>query len=522
MKIKFTHFFTALVFGCSSIAYAQQPNVSLVYYDVAGTAQSYAMEHAHDGGYVMAGERNYNALIMKIDSGGAIIWEKEIGNTSSGHFKSLAQTADSGFIAAGYLQTATNDMLCVRCDKNGNILWMRTIDMGQAEEAYRIKQTSDGGYILAGTQFILTAPNHKVIVAKLSSSGALLWSSTYVAGNSGNAAYGISECAGSGYIVTGFTENYPPYDMSAFLLRLDASGNEMWAKKYKTVSGAGLYGFDVIADSSGFVFYGGGGLCNLTKTDTSGNILWSKSYSAFSGSGSINNPAGKLIRLSDGGYIISNGDQISFGTVLRTDVAGNALWYMQPYLATTSVLESAPGKVIVSGNGPIYGVTIYPPTGNPQIGISITDSLANDPWFCAWSSGFFPSTDTMVVYPAAFSASASGIAGTPALPVNNTTLSIDTGCVMMYGSVKEHSRNALIKILPNPSQGKFSVDLKETGSATILCAEIFSSHGKKVWGTENASALASPVDLEHCANGIYFLRIICSDRTFTQRIVISH
>lgn len=63
-----------------------------------------AVRQLADGGYLIAGSREANALLLRTDKDGKTLWEKRIGNSQLGSFNHLVRLANGDFLAAGTLQ----------------------------------------------------------------------------------------------------------------------------------------------------------------------------------------------------------------------------------------------------------------------------------------------------------------------------------------------------------------------------------------------------------------------------------
>ncbi|MEA1868868.1 MAG: hypothetical protein U9N09_01755, partial [Euryarchaeota archaeon] len=81
-------------------------------------------------------------------------WNVTFGGTDCDYAQSVQQTADGGYILAGYTTSygaGSSDMWLVKVDVGGNEQWNKTFGGTGEEQAKSIQQTSDGGYVLAGS-----------------------------------------------------------------------------------------------------------------------------------------------------------------------------------------------------------------------------------------------------------------------------------------------------------------------------------------------------------------------------------
>ena len=104
-----------------------------------------------------------DALLLKIDSDGIMIWQKTYGgdkqdqlrdvdgNTVSG--RHLTKTPDGGFLVSGYTKSFSQntDMWVFKTDKSGMLLWNYAYPTDKEDYAFSAKQKSDGTLIIAGT-----------------------------------------------------------------------------------------------------------------------------------------------------------------------------------------------------------------------------------------------------------------------------------------------------------------------------------------------------------------------------------
>jgi type 1 glutamine amidotransferase len=88
-----------------------------------------------------------------------IQWQKTLGGTGWDTGSSIQQTADGGYIVAGLTSSNDGDVSgnkgftdfwVVKLNSLGAIVWQKTLGGTSDEEVLSIQQTADGGYIVAG------------------------------------------------------------------------------------------------------------------------------------------------------------------------------------------------------------------------------------------------------------------------------------------------------------------------------------------------------------------------------------
>lgn len=136
-----------------------------------------------NNGDVFGNHGGYDAWVVKMNSSGTIQWQKTIGGTTIDVAKSIIQTTDGGYAVVG--NTASNDGDVIgghpnndgwlfKLNSSGALQWQKYFGETGIDTMNSIKQTIDGGFILAGTSNSVTIEgntNHgsdDLIVTKLS------------------------------------------------------------------------------------------------------------------------------------------------------------------------------------------------------------------------------------------------------------------------------------------------------------------------------------------------------------------
>jgi hypothetical protein len=143
--------------------------------------EAYAIAAASGDGFVVAGTTESSGKgardgwIFRIDGSGKLLWERTFGGPYWDELRSIQQTEDGGFVAAGYTEPAgagAHFALVVRTDRSGHPLWEQTLKRSQWDDAQAVVQKPGGGFVAAGyTEAAGTSLTHDALLAGLGSDG---------------------------------------------------------------------------------------------------------------------------------------------------------------------------------------------------------------------------------------------------------------------------------------------------------------------------------------------------------------
>lgn len=278
------------------------PNVewSSTYGNNAAYSMGYSVTAAPDGGYVAAGYK--------------------VGETSS----------DYGAAQQGYI---------VKVNETGNIQWEQSLQIPAEDYSkdgvtiYKVIPTRDGGYFVSGTTTDRTSrPSMVPYLAKLDNQGNIEWANAYDDYPGGNHQAEIAvETPDGRFVVTGYSANAAGV-ASAFLLKVDDAGNQVWFNRYRF--GENQFFNEVLNTPDGGYFAVGRiddvmssdyDASLMVKFDRDGEIEWEKQQ-LMPQSGRT---AYSAQLAPDGSYIVAgtmrqDGDQVIF--VLNMNEKGEILW----------------------------------------------------------------------------------------------------------------------------------------------------------------------------------------------------
>jgi hypothetical protein len=198
------------------------------------------------------GDNDY--WIVKLDAAGNIVWNKLLGGSGTEAAQAVQQTADGGYIIAGYSVssasgnvTGTNhgtyDYWIIKLDASGNIVWNKLLGGTSQDEGHSIVQAADGGYVVAGYASSsesgnVTELNHGSFdywIVKLDTGGNIVWD-RLLGGTINDYPYSLQRTADGGYIIAGYSGSSNDGDISAnnhggfdyWIIKLDAGGNVVY------------------------------------------------------------------------------------------------------------------------------------------------------------------------------------------------------------------------------------------------------------------------------------------------------
>lgn len=239
-----------------------------------------------------------DVFIQKLDTSGNLLWVRTIGGAVENEFSYSISTDPAGNILTvghfagtvdfdpgigSYNLTAVGgiDIFVLKMDPSGNFLWARSIGGVDNEECYSICTDNTGnvyttGYFEStvdldpgnGIANISSSGSRDIFVQKMDSSGNFQWGKA-IGGSGIDAGNSLCVDASGNIILTGYfhgTVNFNPGgtpvnlnsvgESDIFILKLDTSGNTIWAKTFGGASfdrGTGI-GIDALGNvyTSGF------------------------------------------------------------------------------------------------------------------------------------------------------------------------------------------------------------------------------------------------------------------------------
>jgi hypothetical protein len=139
---------------------------------LAGVVQTF------DGGFITVGNTNsygagnFDALVIKTDSNGEVMWSKSYGGAQNDVAESISQMPDSGYIICGYSLSFGGNAYLIRLNQFGDTLWTKAVGETSSVNGRVIYPTTDGGFILLGDIYYPATSNKDILLIKTDSTGS--------------------------------------------------------------------------------------------------------------------------------------------------------------------------------------------------------------------------------------------------------------------------------------------------------------------------------------------------------------
>jgi len=371
-------------------AFSQNPLVKVWDYRFGGIDYDWitTLQQTSDGGYILggwtpsniSGDKTQNSWgdndfwIVKLDSLGVKLWDKDFGGTGDDRLNTLQQTSDGGYILGGYSDSnisgdktenswGSSDYWIIKIDSLGVKQWDKDFGGSSLEDLTSLQQTSDGGYILGGYSGSNISGNktqnswgsYDYWVVKLDSLGVIQWDKDF-GGSNFDYFTSLQQTSDGGYILGGWSMSDSSGDKTQnswgladfWIVKIDSLGVKQWDKDFggtdndqfvslqQTYDRGYILGGWSTSDVSGDKTQNTWGIMDywVVKIDSLGVKQWDKDFGGID-----KDEFFSLHQISNGGYLLSgdsyspvsgNKSENNLGSeqtwVIKTDSLGNKLW----------------------------------------------------------------------------------------------------------------------------------------------------------------------------------------------------
>lgn len=297
--------------------------------------------------------------LLKITKNGEILWSKTYGGSDDENAARITKTNDGGYLLTGYTTSNDGDVSgnegfqdywVVKVDTNGSIVWDKNFGFAGSDQAYKAFQTSDGGYFITGF-FDVSASGgagndlQRGVVhgvgefwgIKLDANGTKQWR-RYFGGTNNDRSYDAWETTDGGFLMTGTSESVdfdkidPKGSYDYWAVRLTATGDLVWTKSFGGAEIDNSYA-SIKTNDGNYIMVGdsrsadqdvtsprGNADAWMVKFDDNGNKIWQKSFG-----GSQFDTAHSIKQRANGDYILAGHSRSSDGD-LQSNNGVNDAW----------------------------------------------------------------------------------------------------------------------------------------------------------------------------------------------------
>lgn len=176
--------------------------------------------------------------VVKSDTAGNVIWKKRYGGAGSDRLNAVVEIDNEyyflGWSSAGGI--GNNDAVVMKTDSAGNVIWVNGYGTIQAERVFNMLFDSDqNALIVAGyTDYSDSVTNNRnSLLMSLDLNGQMNWAKSYGStATDGHWPTGLAmQEHDKGYYVLGSTNTFGPGSMSLYLTKTDEYGNSACNQK---------------------------------------------------------------------------------------------------------------------------------------------------------------------------------------------------------------------------------------------------------------------------------------------------
>jgi len=327
-----------------------------------------------DKGYILIGTTssfgagNTSFYAVKTDSLCHRQWSRVFGGSRNQAGCGVAVTKDKGFAFVGYTDSYGSggyDAMLVRTDSLGNVLWQKYYGGSDWDFGYSVKQTRDGGFILCGLTYSYGSGQGDVYMVRTDKNGDTLWTKSF-GGTGFDVGNALMNEGDSLYVIAGSSTSFGPGDTSLYFLQIDTLGHLKNTHRFGCSHNTVAYSI-APASGNGYVMMGSMDSLNpgvrgqmLLRTDHQGNFSWLMPLS----SAPYQDIGKEVIQNKDSTFLaVSTADGGGYGSssmhIMHLDASG--FWLAGPSFggnnaqSGNSVTVGLNGNVLYAGGTSSYG-----------------------------------------------------------------------------------------------------------------------------------------------------------------------
>lgn len=268
--------------------------------------------------------------VIKINSTGDLLWEKNYGGDRNENAEDIQLTQDGGILVSGYSQSSNGDVSVnkgdfdfwiFKTDTNGNLLWEQSFGGSSADWGYGIRENAAGEIIVGGSTFSSNGDVsnnngfYDFWIVKMTSNGGFIWDRNF-GGITEERSYDIELTENEDIIVAG-TSISSDGDVGgnnggndAWFIQMNQNGDLIWSENYGGIQEDRSFSIIETSDkgyvSAGFSRSSNADVANnyggkdgwIVKLEPNGQLEWEKNFG-----GSKEDRFFSIKQTKDNGYI---------------------------------------------------------------------------------------------------------------------------------------------------------------------------------------------------------------------------
>lgn len=293
MKRRIAHFLVLIsigfiLFSLSSKVYCQ-PFDSLWMYSYGHDElndEAHDITQKYDSGYILVGYSypssvwNYDAYMISIDKEGQLLWEKQFASPGHDRFLDIINTADSNYLIGGEF----NDQAwLVKMTNDGDTLWTRSFG-DSFGSITSMQELSNKDIIITGNP--ANPNNYNFYQIRADQYGDSIWTHKYLINNTSLQWHIKSRCvkqtSDGGFMLSTGGMTVWGYPISV-IVKTDSNGDTLWSKrKINDINFTYIYLNDLLIDEDTVYVFGTNttnlGNILIFKMKSNGDVIWVKEY----------------------------------------------------------------------------------------------------------------------------------------------------------------------------------------------------------------------------------------------------
>jgi len=456
----------------------------------------------------IAGKGGVDAIVVKYDNAGSVIWKKNFGGENTDYYISVTAVPD-GIVAVGYSESGSFDngdwtdiagkggvdAIVVKYDNDGSMVWKKNFGGNNNDYYISVAAVPDGIVAVGMSEFgsfgngdwvdVTGKGSNDAIIVKYDNAGNVVWKKNFAffAYTQFSSVAAVSD----GIVAVGFcSQASPPSNPDAIIVKYNNDGNVVWEKRFGGV-GSDFYesvtavsdGIIAVGYSNHYSFNTGDWVgisakgnnellrdATIVKYSNNGNVVWKKNFGGFD-----DDLYSSVVAVPDGIVAVGYSRTGSFGNSDWVGVAGKGNF------DAVIVKYNDAGNVVLKKNfGGSHDDHYFSITsvidGIVAVGYSGSGSFGNGDWNGVAEKG---NEDAIIV-------------------------KYTVGGVGIIGSLQESN----IKIYPNPTTGELRI---ENGDLKIENVEVHDVYGRKHMFQTSQTFAEIVINISHLSAGIYFVKI---------------